>query len=279
MIKILFSPGCYGTYLSRCLYTYTNLSPTTPTPIDFDFCPGGSSHAFRKNIDAKKLIWQGHLEIFTAAPLDRIILILPDKHHCLDYYNNQFHKQEKQELVTYILSQLTLVEINHKLKTGWGYTKSFDKTVPRWILREFFSMWIANCFSNGYSATRYNTISAHYTINAQDIILNFNNAFNTICQELKIEITADQETITHNHKNFLKSQRYLNSQLNCEKWVNDIIKKENSYYMPQTIFDEAYIQHVFRLAGYEIKCDGLNSFPTSSIEMGLLIYENSNNYN
>jgi hypothetical protein len=277
MIKILFPPGCYGTYLAQSVYTYTNLRKEEYAPFDFD--TAGSSHVYRKNINAKQVVWHGHLDTFSSTNLDQTIIILPNQHHRLDYYNNQFHKQQKQQLVEYILSQLSIDEINHKLKSGWGYNNSFDENVPRWILREFFSLWITMCFADGYSVEKYKNIPNQITVDAQDIISNFNNILTAICQECGLTITVDQDSIEQNHANFLKSQHYLDSQIGCEQWVNDTIIAKDCPTPVKTIFDEAYIQHVFRIRGYEIKCDGLNHFPTSTFEMKPLIYENSYNHN
>jgi hypothetical protein len=277
MIKILFTQGCYGNYLARSVYTYTNLRKEEYIPFDFD--SAGSSHAYRQNIHAKKVIWLGHLNTFSSTKLDQTIIILPNQSHRLDYYNNQFHKHQQQQLIEHILTQISPEEINSKLKLGWGYNGLFDTNVPKWILREFFSLWIDECLHNGYSAEPYNSIPNQITVDAQNIILNFNNILNTICQQCGLTITVDRDLIAQTHVNFLKSQHYLNSQLNCEQWVNDTIMDKDYPTPVNTIFDEAYIQHIFRIHGYEIKCNGLNHFPKSSLEMKSLIYENSYNYN
>ena len=47
----------------------------------------------------------------------------------------------------------------------------------------------------------------------------------------------------------------------------------------QTMLDEAYVQHCLREQGYEIRCDGLDTFPTNSSDLRELIYENSNTDN
>ena len=47
----------------------------------------------------------------------------------------------------------------------------------------------------------------------------------------------------------------------------------------QTMLDEAYIQHCLREKGYEIRCDGLDVFPTTSRDLRELIYENCNTNN
>ena len=274
MIKILFPAGGYGTYLARCLYSYTNLNDTN-TSEQFEFDLSGSSHILRENTDAKTKIWQGHLTSpdWKINNNDSIIVVLPEENHYLDYYNNQFAKNYNYELVKYISFQLSSEEINDKLKKNWGYDYSFDVNTPRWILREFFSLWIIDCFNNGYSLDLYKNIPTRFTIDTQDIILNFSNSFDKICQKLDLKKLVNDKTVIQNHTHFLQSQRYHNSQLNCKQWVQSTIEKTEMLAPHQTIFDEAYIQHIFRTLGYEIKCDVLDQFPCTTFEMQKLIYK------
>jgi hypothetical protein len=277
MIRVLFSPGCYGTYLARCLYYYTNLRLEDYKGLDFD--QSGSSHEFRKNKLANQVIWHGHLTTFECGDTDKTIILLPLQQHRLDYYNNQYHKQEKLHLINYLLSQFDGNDIVDKLKSGWGYNLPLGPDIPRWILREFFSLWIADCLSNGYALDQYKEIPSRITVGTQDIINNFYNTFKRICQQCDLDITVTPELITETHNVFLKSQHYLNCQIECEQWVHDTIAGKDSIYTSKTIFDESYIQHIFITHGYEIKCDGLDTFPQHTSEMAQLIYANSNNYN
>jgi hypothetical protein len=241
-----------------------------------DFDSSGSSHIFKKNKSATKVIWNGHLNHtdFKINDDDLTIIVLPHNDCQLDYWDNHFHKYARQEVVSYTTSQLSIDKINYKLKVGWGYDKSFDSTIPRWILREFFSTWIVDCINDRYSLIQYNNIPNKLTINAQDIILNFNNTFNIICQALELTKTVSDKIIAQNHQIFLTAQHYLNSQKNCNQWVHDTITQKENSYIPKTIYDEAYIQYLFKTLGYEIKCDGLNNFPLSTLEMAPFIYEN-----
>ena len=270
MIKVLFPPGCYGTYLARCLYSYTNLNTEKYSPLDFD--SAGSCHVFRNQKQATKMFWLGHIETFCDDNPNNTIVILPDQEHQLDYYNNQFHKNQNQQLIEYMLTQLTAEDICNKLQNGWGYSGPFDLNIPKWILREFFSLWIIDCFSNGYSLQKYNSIDNCISVGAQDIINNFYPTFKKICKKFKLIIIVDEESIIQTHNLFLKSQHYLDCQINCKKWVYDTIAKKENTYTLHTIFDEAYIQGIFRLLGYEIRCNELNSFPKSTLEMATLIY-------
>lgn len=268
MIKVLYNPGCYGTYIARCLYSYTNLRQGEYVPFTFD--SSGSSHILRSNHDAGLNIGYGHPGQLLIDSTDRVITVLTDSDHFLDYYNNQFHKQGKKHITNYIKNHFTLDEITAKLKNHWNYTKSFDESVPRWILREFCSFWLQDCLTNAYTITQYQDIS----ISTQDIFLNFINRFRHLCQVLDLTINIESDLILEDNKNFSSSQYYHDIQLKCQEWAKSCLPNAQVSLSPcKTILDEAYVQHLLRQRGYEIQCDGLNTFPTTSDEMKSIIYK------
>jgi hypothetical protein len=273
MIKILFPPGCYGTYFSRCLYSYTSLSSNDVTSFDFDAT--GSSHEFRENQPAKSLIWLGHLNSFISEPEDTIITILPDSNHCLDYYNNQFIKQEKGALISYLKLQISKDDIKYKLLKYWNYEyTTLDDQIPTWILREWFSFWIQHCWDDGYNINSYKQITSKLQISTQDI---FENIFQKLTECATIigkKLRTNSETILFNHSQFIKNQKFHNAQVKCQHWVDQILYNETEYPSPCiTIFDESYVQYLLRNQNFEIQCDQLNKFPLSSLEMKKIIYK------
>jgi hypothetical protein len=272
MIKIVYPPGCYGTYLSRCLYEYTSLN-TAPRVATMTFDQSGSSHIFRKNITAQQLIWNGHPEdiFWDIENNTSTVIIIPHSDHFLDYWNNHFSKQTLEQVNEFVLGLFSIEDINYKLKTGWGY-EQFDTNLPRWVIREFFSKWITDVWADRFQNNYYKQAPAEHSINAEDIIKNFIYTFDTICQRLGLEKTVSNEFISHNHNEFLLGQKFINSQIKCNQCVQDTLDQQNSNLTINTIFDEAYIQHIFRTLGYEIRCNNLNTFPSNTTEMRTLIY-------
>ena len=270
MIKVCYPPGCYGTYLTRCLYIYTELRVGEFTPLIFD--AAGSSHLYRDDLKASQVIRWSHFNKELINDTSRKLVILPSQLHYLDYYNNQFVKQNKKQLINYIIEQLSAEEIKQKLESGWNYTQAFDDHTPIWILREFFSFWIMDCLQNGYSLQDYTQITADVIIDTQDIFLNFEQTFNKVCWALNLQINIEQEIITKTHQDFLSKQQYHLSQLNCQQWVYDAIKGSVNTPTPcQTIFDESYVQYLLRELGHELRCDGLDNFPKTAIALHEII--------
>jgi len=270
MIKILFPPGCYGTYFSRCLYNYTDLSSHRET--NFEFCDDGSSHLFRDDHESKKLIWYGHCEDTVLTEQDTVITITPVHDHCLDYYNNQFVKWEKSNLISYLRTQIINAEIKLKLSQNWDYKfNTLNEDIPRWILREWVSFWIVDVWK---TIDSYKQIKSSFKLDTQDI---FENIFEKLVECAKIvdkKLTADIDTIMNNQKKFIKAQQFHNSQIRCQQWVDQILNSQFDHPSPCiTIFDESYVQYLLREQKFEIQCDQLNIFPLTSLDMKKIIYK------
>jgi hypothetical protein len=239
-------------------------------PLTFD--ETGSSHIHRTNSSANNVIQCLHFDKSANTDHGLKLVILPSESHQLDYYNNQFVKQNKSQLILYIEDQISSIEIKEKLKSCWNYTQEFNEHTPTWILREFFSFWIIDCFRDGYSLNDYSSIIADVVIETQDIFLNFEQTLVKVCQRLGLEINIEQHFITETHQQFLSKQRYHLSQLKCQQWVYDAIKGQVDTPTPcQTIFDESYVQYLLRKIGYELLCDGLNIFPKTSMSLHKII--------
>lgn len=186
MIEILFPPGCYGTYLGRCLYNYTDIRVGDYSEFTFD--EHGSSHVHRYATAALSVIKVGHLAIDNCTTIlsltdpEKIITILPVPDHRLDYYVNQYYKEENGNFIKYILKQLSIDEINNKLTVGWAYPSIDD--APPWAIREFLSYYIMDCLTRGYAAEPYAAVPSKLCITAQDIILHIEDTLDKICQAI-----------------------------------------------------------------------------------------------
>lgn len=266
----MFPPGCYGTYLSMCIYNYTSLR--TGKFIAFEFDEFGSSHAHRSNEFVNRYIQISHIDTFRHYDNDRVVSLLPDNNHYLDYYNNQYYKQEKGQLISYIKSNYAEEEIINKLKNNWNISDKLNEHTPRWILREWFSFWITDCWNNGYSRNVYSEVST-MQVEVNDLVESFETTFVYLINKLNLTLTVDLSIIQQIHLDFRHKQKFHNAQLKCNEWVNCVINKIPNILIAPTIFDEAYIQNLLRNNDYEIYCDGLNQFPVSSIEMNKLIYK------
>ena len=271
MITVIAPPGCYGTYITRCLYHYTDIKNQLIEPMTFD--QFGSSHVFRPIIPQSKLSFK-HLENASWTDERKIVIILADNNHLLDYFDNQYIKQSLANTVEYMTGVWGIEFINEKI-CQWGYKKPFDETMPTWTLREFVSFCLTDCWKDGYNNDKYFSIAHSYCIKCQDIFnINFYSLLLDIVNKLNLELITSYNDIVSNHKNFLSAQKFHGIQNKCDQFVNATINSDILVSNPCiTIFDEAYVQHKLRVLGYEITCDGLNIFPDSSTTLNKIIYK------
>ena len=272
MIKVYFPRGCYGTYLAQCIYNYTNLrtEPFEGLALNND----GSSHQFwTRSEELSSLIRHGHIEAaYMNVDAEHVVVVLPCQDHRLDYYNNHFFKTEKEQLINYILKQMSAQEVAHKLKTHWEYTGKFDSTVPRWILREWCSFWINDVLDLACGVTSYSKINSTIKISTQDIVENWKESFVQLMSALRLNLTVDVDTIEKQHEQFLALQKFHNIQLKCEQFVTNLINGVDSDIALHSIFDEAYIQHCLRLHNIELQCHELDVFPNTTQQLRNITY-------
>jgi hypothetical protein len=271
MINIIFPPGCYGTYITRCLYNYTNLRNVLFTEFEFD--SAGSSHYHRENSHARSVIQAKHVDTFDHDPTIQLVVVVPCVEHSLDYYNNQFFKNSHGQLIQYITAQMTTAEIKHKLRHQWNYHGEFNESVPHWIMREWCSYWIADALDSAYNTTTYHVLDSIVKISTKDIFENYIETLTKIVAALELTFTIDQEVINTQHNKFLAVQKFHNSQHKCYQYVQDLLAGVDTNIVVHGIFDEAYIQHLLRQHNIEIQCDGLNTFPDNTHHLRTIIYE------
>jgi len=269
MITVLFPPGCYGTFLSNCIYKFSELNEDLSRSLAFD--EQGSSHSFRYDRYAKTKISTHHID--THQPGGDTFVILPKLEHALDYFNNQFAKQELGNLVDYICNHFSIEEIKFKLSSNWNYHSGLSVNTPAWILREWCSLWLNDCLTESYGQEKYAIQSACAIIDTDDLFDSFVPTIHNILTSLSLSCQVTDATLEKTASDFKKVQLFHNSQMKCNKWITDVIdsKFDNNIDL-NTIFDEAYIQQQLRFRGWEIKCDGLNMFPRSSLTMKQLLY-------
>jgi len=275
MLNIIAPPGCYGTYIARCLHFYCD---PAKVPYKMTFDAAGSSHSYRE-IQNKSTdeIQNSHLRDDTLGNLlDPTITVIITGHpnHSLDYYDNQFIKQSLGNTIEFLMTHFSKDIIEEKLKQQWNYTKFFDDQVPIWIIREFWSFCMVDCWKDCYSIEKYLNIPHSISFCCSKLWTDdFYELLLTICDSVNRQLHESEKNIKNNHMLFLAKQSYHNAQNRVVSWVNDVINNVDTENPCRTIIDEAYVQYLLRSFGYEIQCNGLNTFPVTSNEMKLIIYK------
>lgn len=271
MIQIVFPPGCYGHFLARCVFTLTNLDQT---PFeDFQFDQTGSSHELRNNKQISLSVSWCHADEFNNQRGHNVVVILPEQHHMLDYFLNQFVKQHENQLVRHLAHHIAGAEVTQKLTQYWKVPITDIDQVPRWIMREWFSFWIQDCIQNGYDKSRYECIECDVMIEANQLFDNLVGVMHRVCDQIGLKIRVSDDVILRQQQLFARSQVLHGYQQRCWDWCQSVMySDQDRKILLHTIFDEAWIQHTLRQHGRELRCDGLDKFPTSSVKMKELVY-------
>ena len=253
-IHVTWPPGCYGSYIMQSIYAYSNLGYGNKFIID----QTGSSHTFRKSETRRKYFVIDH-----AMSDNADIIISSAAGHELDYFVNQFIKEELSNVPAY----LTALFPDFKFQISEQWNSNED-----WAAREWISFWLPDCFAAAYP----NNINADLTT-AQLFDINediFPELIIGLIKKLGLSVNADIDIIKTNHADWQKQQRYHNLQKRCDKWISEIINTHEDTPSPCiTILDEAYVQSRLREHGYEIRCFELNVFPKTSNKLRSLLYK------
>jgi len=260
-IATLFTPGAYGTFISWCIYSFSelNLSDQIFSPIDV----GGSAHKFRY-AEGKHIVSPTH------KPLDstykNYILVKCDKDKIINYIDNQLQKQSLNDVTSFIESFFP--DYNNKLSNSWN-------GISNWELRELLSFFLEDMITS----TKNQIDSFHTEVNV-------NKCYTLYPEQFILDAAVELEKILiffnlkkHSRFDLLESHvlGYLNRQQNfhksdqLDKFIEFTINNLDYQLNNLTLFDESYIQGKLRNQGYEIKCYNLNQFPTSSTELFKLL--------
>jgi hypothetical protein len=271
MIRVLFPPGCYGHYLTGCLYSHTNLNTTN---FKFELGDDGSSHVFWDHSDSKTKIINQHSfdrgDKYTG-PMDTVTII-PETDHYLDYINNQYYKYYKYDFDKFLQNKWWHEDFKSKLHTIWDIEDQ-EQPIPQWILREYHSFVFLDFLEKNYERQTYVDSECVASISTQDFFGNFVSVLENLCMKLKLNL--DLTKIPGTHEIFLNRQIYHNTQLQIDQWIQDLVTCNTAVSSNpcRTFLDEIYVQAKLREHGYEIYCNGLEKFPETFNQMKNLIYK------
>lgn len=258
MIKVVFPPGCYGSFLTKCLYTLTELGYDSNREFVFD--TNGSSHDHWYNQAANDCILWGHLSKADFRFDNTNVVILPRSGAGIEYYVNQFVKSEAADPVRFLLTQFAQLEIEQKLQKNWGIVNNVHQ-VPVWVLREFLSLNIGAVFDSAYNRAQYRAVQSVCTVETDELFDDLGSVLVRLCRELDLELCASTNTVQQIQQAFVQNQRYRNLDQKIYSYIQAVISGTD-YELPEMNFViESYIQYSLAQQGIELLTDGVESFP------------------
>lgn len=284
MIHIFFDPGSFGSTIEYVLHTFSDLEQKNCGVILSD----GSMHSYAK-----------HCHVFDTDTVESLLpRPLAQNSICTPIYP---HKDRKLPDIIDIFSQLPswpidkkilihqpnlrAVELNmlfkyHKVVTGslnmgldiivgnnrhnlagWNRDYTHWSDMKHWELREWLSIFYAS-YAEELIAASDNVDESWLVISNTDLIFNTVNTWHSIMKFCQFGVYGDMNQFADR---WIKAQQYIVSEFDLlDKIVAASVSNDIFEWAPNNIVAEAIIQQRLRNLGYEIRCDGLDIFPTDA---------------
>lgn len=291
-VAITYAPGTYGTYLEWCLTMLTSSDPIVPP-----FTSVGNSHLFSGNhllslsaYNATKSEFISSLEFFrlhprvnkkesvvgTAIHLAKqshsVILLYPEQGRtllCLNNFFNKIHKDRWSKFFESFSVHPTVIFDN------WPVPPDTEiKDVAPWIKREFLSLYIMPFWDSlvGYQELSNFDYPKCLHVNVGDLLLNFETTIQQIKNSFGLNFKRGIEDLMPYHQHNLSLQQFLHHDSLCNTLVDCVVNGVDMSWDPLGICSESYVQWNLRERGFEIRCNGLDTFPTNSLQLKDLLY-------
>jgi hypothetical protein len=289
-IPIVFNGGSYGTYLEWALTTLT-----TNEKIVVPFTSLGNSHGFVGNHLIDMAGWQK----FTAGnssyafvrvhpkttkqeslsqnldcmlnTVDKIIYLYPDHRTKLLVINNYFTKVWNNWWSYQFDKEIS----QDYIYNNWPVDRSVDiNDLPNWIKREFLSYYLMPSWHDQVEWYHPDTWQHPrcLMLTVSELLCDFVSSLTKIKNFCQLTYIKDPQQLIPYHNWMLSLQRHLPQDALCNEIVARTINDEAFEWNTLPLASEGWIQWELRNLGYEIRCDGLDTFPTDSIQLKNLLY-------
>lgn len=305
-VLIYFPPGCYGHFVYWCI-KYFSTDEQVPLPFEST----GSSHGIRQqsnsynfNLDhhnyndiheSEHKLWLTHWHCFDlndiAKDFDHII-VLHSGNNRLWAANNDLTKtkldfvdpnatmaNDQQKQIFHAVNDRGDLFEKYYQSSNWEKLRlwcniwgKFDTDdMQTWQLREKLSFWDSKDLF-GYNTVINEQLPKHSTVfDITELKDNFTITIRRMMRSLNIPVLKN--TFDSIHQTWIDKQQHHNKD-QLVRMVAESITDTNNFALDNlTCLDEIAIQHNLRIKGYEIQCDGLNTFPATMNELRKIIYK------
>ena len=293
MIAVFFTPGMFGSTIDYVLRTF---SQEINANFESDIQSNGSMHNHTKD---KHIIRYDKFVDFLKKDDHDISVVTPiypflnkklpaiivenseqlDKfsHRILIYADNQEYA-EINMLFQYYKIVLTNIDSsgldiycngNEKNITSWNPNYTHWTQMKCWELREWLSLFYPS-WTQEWINSQNQVDDTWLTIGTKDILHNTIDTFNKIISYCGL--TRNHRDLSAFSEEWKQKQLYvLEEYYLIDQIVSNTITSVDFSWGTLNIIAESIIQQHLRASGFEIKCDGLNVFPTNSITLNNLL--------
>jgi len=288
-VAIVFSGGAYGTYLEWCLTTLVNNNG-----ISEPFTENGNSHKFVGN-QANMVEWRDYV---VGKEQHKFVRVHPKQfsNDCIRDSLCEIANDTTHVIYLYPSQQDVLLTVNnyfYKIYNSW-FEYSFSKhinpdkiylnwpiepntpadQIPDWIKREFLSFYLMPAWFDqvDWGQPLDHNCQTLLGITVHDLLFDFVDTLLKIEKFCNLKYQILPQDLLPAHAKNLKLQRYLDHDRVCNAVVDSIKNNSNINWDTLSLPSEAWIQWSLRNIGYEIKCHGLDVFPTNSDSLRDILY-------
>lgn len=267
-IKVVFAPGCYGHYITSCLYTFSDLNDTGQRPPQDAV---GSSHYIRRQTWFGTKIYCEHPDVYSPGSCDHLVALVPDVDHGLDYFVNNYVKTHNNSWSVWTSRHIPQQILQTKLDQ-WDVGIN-SQSPPRWIQREFLSWHVLSWITAAYDASTYLALDHSMVINCGDLFGALTPVLTAAAHRVGLRIITPEPVIESWHADFLARQRYHGIQNRCKSWCDSVLSNTAADLEFDNLMAESWTQAYLRQQGFEVRCQDLDTWPSSSETMRSYIYE------
>ena len=282
MIHVFFVPGMFGSTLEYVLRNYSN----EYTSVDADVLPDGSMHGFKKEchpssqLEIDLLLKSINNNSITVPTYPFQTLHLPE---ILEKYTEYINSTSKEILVH--ASNTRDAELNmlfqyYKIATGslqkgldifcsgnehnivnWNTDYQHWSEMRPWEMREWISLFYV-AWTKEWIESQNQVGADFYKVSNIEILENLPGIVRKILQHCDLTESSGLDDFAVHWRS---KQQYIMDEFNLlDRVIECTINNVPLSWNPVNIIAEAIVQQRLRANGYEIRCDGLDVFPTDS---------------
>lgn len=282
MINVFFVPGMFGSTIEFVLRSYTN----EYTPISAGIDSDGAMHSFNKEYHPTSVtkITQ-HLNTLSQPSITTPIYPFSDSHldEILQAYN--LDQPNTYNLLLYADSiraaELNMLFQYYKIAAGttqclgldifcgdnvynikqWNKDYLHWNQMNPWELREWLSLFYVSWVQEWISSSDQ-VPDTFLKIKNTDVLFDTKRTVLQIINFCKLTLSRDLDPFIAEWS--AKQQYIVDEFVQLDQVITHSITNQDFSWRPVSIIAEAIIQQRLRSNGYEIRCHGLNTFPTDS---------------
>lgn len=287
MIQVFFVPGMFGSTIEYIARSYSN----ELTPVVGSILADGSMHSFRKlahptNIGyLDELFKLGRLSALGTS-LEVMTPIYPFRDRSLPSILDYFHQHSVGDEVRILIhadnvraAELNMLFQYYKIAIGlrrgldiffygnehnitsWNMNYTHWSQMKTWQLREWFSLYYVDWVSEWIDSV-HQVGPEFLTIKNTDFLHDPVATSGDIFKHLQLTKKLGLAEFLEQWK---QAQQYVINEFDLlDQIVDCTITNQPLTWQPINIIAEAIVQQRLRANGYEIRCDGLDIFPTDA---------------